>query len=284
MKRTFFEILVALCLSFAAGCSPSGLSAENADFGMAKLHFLDVGQGLSVLFQSEESAFLYDAGNDSVGFWDSLKARGVRHLDWALASHWHRDHAGGFLEWDGSVRVDTFFYGPDTGGAWLRDSVLRLAEKYGTVAKKVVRGKRPECGRRDCQILWPADFGTVGGNDASVVLQVSDGASGALLTGDLERAGEEGLLEMSGDLSADILQVGHHGSKNSSSLAFLERTAPKLAVISVGKENGYGHPAKSTLQKLSLVLGDSSRIFRTDRDGSTVVEWKRGAGLWVRNF
>lgn len=285
MKSLVLWVLTGTSLLFAIGCSAS-LSIENADSGMARLHFLDVGQGLSVLFEfpSAEKFAIYDSGNDSTGFWETLKVRGVRHLDWALISHWHRDHAGGFLEWDGSVSIDTLFYGADTGGFWLRDSVLKLAARNGTVAKKVLRGAAIPCETWSCRILWTPEFQTIGGNNASAILQVSDGKFKALFTGDLEKGGESGLLEMTGDLRANLLQVGHHGSKTSSSLPFLEQVAPEYAVVSVGKKNRYGHPARSTLRKLSFVLGDSSRIFRTDQKGSITVEWKLGTGLWIRNF
>lgn len=285
MKNLILRIFTSISLPFAIGCT-ANISAESADFGMARMHFLDVGQGLSVLFESPSNGkfALYDSGNDSTGFWDTLKVRGVRHLNWALISHWHRDHAGGFLEWDGSISIDTLFYGADTGGFWLRDSILKLAARHGTVAKKALRGTEIGCGTWSCRILWTPEFQKIGGNGSSAVLQISDGKYKALFTGDLEKDGESGLLEMTGDLRANLLQVGHHGSKTSSSLPFLEQVAPEYAIVSVGKKNRYGHPAKSTLQKLSFVLGDSSRILRTDRNGSITVEWKLGTGLWVRNF
>lgn len=285
MKNLFFRFFTGASLLLAIGCS-ANLSTERADFGTARMHFLDVGQGLSVLLEdSHQGSFaLYDSGNDSTGFWDTLKVRGIRHLEWALISHWHRDHAGGFLEWDGSISIDTLFYGADTGGFWLRDSILKLAARHGTVVKEVLRGTEIGCGAWSCRILWPPEFQTLGGNGSSAVLRISDGKFKALFTGDLEKDGETGLSEMSNDLRADILQVGHHGSKTSSSLPFLEQVAPEYAIVSVGKQNRYGHPAKSTLQKLSFVLGDSSRIFRTDKDGSITVEWKLGTGLWIRNY
>lgn len=268
------------------GCSQADISSEVADFGTAKLEFLDVGQGLSVLIQSsgKEWAFLYDAGNDSTGFWDSLHVRNIKHLDWALVSHWHRDHAGGFLEWDGSVQINTLFYSRDTGGIWLRDSILKLAKRFGTKTVAVERGQKLPCEEWSCQILWPTGFKKIGGNDASAVLQISDGKERALFTGDLENLGEAELLELSHDLQASILQVGHHGSTSSSSLRFLEQVAPTLAVISVGKGNPYGHPAKSTLKKLSFATGDSSKILRTDLLGTLVVEWRLKKGLWLRNY
>ncbi len=283
MKKQLLGIFTGISLSLAIGCSAS-LSTENADFGMARMHFLDVGQGLSVLLESSGAFALYDSGNDSTGFWDTLKVRGVRRLKWALISHWHRDHAGGLLEWDGSVSIDTLFYGADTGGFWLKDSILKLAARNGTVARKVLRGTEIGCGAWSCRILWAPEFQKLGGNSSSAALQISDGKFKTLFTGDLEKDGESGLLEISSDLRANLLQVGHHGSKTSSSLPFLEQVAPEYAIVSVGRQNRYGHPAKSTLQKLSFVLGDSSRIFRTDKDGSITVEWKFGTGLWIRNY
>lgn len=278
MKK-FLTGLLAAFLSL--GCEyPGESSFENADVGTASVEFLDVGQALSVLFRADGLSALYDAGGDSSGFWDSLGSRNVRHLDFALVSHWHRDHVGGLLEWDGSVGIDTLFYGADTGGFWLKDSVLKLAKKFRTEAVEVERGRRLPCGLWNCTVLWPSEYGPFGGNGASVVLQISDGDFRTLLTGDLEAAGERALMALSGDLSAELLQVGHHGSGTSSSLAFLERVAPKIAVVSVGKGNSYGHPSAETLAKLALFVGDSSSILRTDREGTVRMEWKFRKGIW----
>lgn len=278
MEKFLVGLLAAF---FAFGCgTPGTASIENADVGAASVEFLDVGQALSVLFRAEGVSALYDAGEDSSGFWDSLGRRNVRHLDFAVVSHWHRDHAGGFLEWDGSVGIDTLFYGTDTGGVWLKDSVLKLAKKFRTEAVEVERGRRLPCGLWDCNVLWPSEYGSFEGNGASVVLQISDGNLRTLLTGDLEACGERSLMELSGNLSAELLQVGHHGSLTSSSLAFLERVAPKIAVVSVGKGNSYGHPSAGTLSKLSLFVGDTSNILRTDREGAVRMEWKFRKGIW----
>ena len=272
--------------SFSLGCSGADLAAEIAESDSATLEFLDVGQGLSVLLRTDDGnlAALYDAGNDSIGFFDSLRARNVQHLDWALISHWHRDHAGGFLEWDSRISIDTLFYGPDTGGAFLRDSVLKLAKRFGTPAVKVGRGKALPCGEWKCQVLWPTEYAPLEGNRASAVLQISDGKFYALFTGDLENQSEAELLELSVNLSAELLQVGHHGSATSSSLRFLEKVSPSIAVISVGTKNHYGHPAKSTLHKLLWVTGDSSKILRTDLLGSIRIKWRLGKGLWNGNY
>lgn len=121
------------------------------------MEVLDVGQGLAVLFSQGERHALFDAGPDSAGIADSLCARGIQRLDWALVSHWHRDHAGGLLDWSaGGPSVDTLFYGPDTAGAWIRDSVFALAHSRGRSRPSrngpgngaSAAGSSASCGRR----------------------------------------------------------------------------------------------------------------------------------------
>lgn len=273
----FFALSACLC-----GCQELASETEDSLSHSAEIHFLDVGQGLSILLEKGGKFALYDAGPDSAGFWDTLGSRQIPHLDWVLISHFHRDHAGGLLEWNGKIGIDTLFYGTDAEGGPLRDSVFFLAKKFGTAVVKADRGYLLPCSPWVCQILWQPEFSHLNGNNASAALRISDGFYSALFEGDLETQGEAGLLEISDDLQADLLQVGHHGSKTSSSLPFLERVAPKYAVISVGKENPYGHPAKETLRKLEIVLGDSSKVFRTDLQGPILFEWIFGKGLWHR--
>jgi competence protein ComEC len=254
----------------------------------------DVGQGLAVLLEYEGRYGLYDSGPDSAGVGDSLRARGVEELEWVVLSHNHRDHVGGFV--DGSlsemspIRIKRLFVGPDTAGGIWRDSVLYVAHKRGIPVDTLVRGDVVQLGsagisssaeRPDLRVLWPPDYETVDGNHGSLVLNVSWGAGSALLTGDLDSLGERELLELSPTLSADLLQVGHHGSAGSSGLAFLVQVMPEYAVASVGDGNPYGHPAESVVQKLRYVLGDSLRFFRTDRDGSVSFVLEQGVGTFL---
>jgi competence protein ComEC len=104
------------------------------------------------------------------------------------------------------------------------------------------------------------------------VVRVELGIASMLLTGDLDTAGERRLLELSPTLSADLLQVPHHGSAGSSSLRFIAQVAPGYAVASVGAGNGYGHPREDVVRKYGYVLGDTARFFRTDLQGSVVFE------------
>jgi competence protein ComEC len=203
-------------------------------------------------------------------------------------SHSHRDHAGGILElggaagsvWAGNaprVHVRHLYVGPDTAGGFVRDSVLGLARRFDIPVDTLYRGDMCEqiSGDGDApqfDVLWPPDYVHEGGNPASVVLRAEFGAASMLLTGDLDSAGERRLLELSPTLSADLLQVPHHGSAGSSSLRFVAQVAPDYAVASVGAGNSYGHPREEVVRKYGYVLGDTARFFRTDRDGTVEFE------------
>lgn len=277
--KLFWILIVAAVIN---GCMYVSGSAE----GETPMHAtaIDVGQGLAVLFEYGGRYAMYDFGPDSVGVVDSLLARGVDTLDWVVLSHNHRDHIGGFLELAGrSVFVRRLYVGPDTAGAFFRDSVLRVARALGTPVDTLLRGENVSFGGggNGFEVLWPASYLRVGENRASVVLLGKFGASKMLLTGDLDSVGERHLLEMNPTLSADLLQVAHHGSAGSNTLSFLSQVSPKYAFVSVGAGNRYGHPAPSVVRKLNLVLGDSTRLYRTDLQGSIRFELSPSMGVLV---
>ena len=275
--KLFWILVVAAVMN---GCMYVSGSAE----GESSMHAtaIDVGQGLAVLFEYGGRYAMYDFGPDSVGVVDSLLARGVDTLDWVVLSHNHRDHIGGFWELAGrGVFVRRLYMGPDTAGAFFRDSVLRVARALGTPVDTLLRGENVSFGGggNGFEVLWPASYLRVGENRASVVLLGKFGASKMLLTGDLDSVGERHVLEMNPTLSAELLQVAHHGSAGSNTLSFLSQVSPKYAFVSVGAGNGYGHPAPSVVRKLNLVLGDSTKLYRTDLQGSIRFELSPSMGV-----
>ena len=282
----------ALCAFF---CSCSYSTGSEEEISPVRVTFLDVGQGLAVLLESGGRYALYDTGPDSVGVGDSLWARGVTRLEWVLISHGHRDHGGGFLEMGAAIRagrlqVGRLLVGPDTAAGSVRDSALAIASHFDIPVDTLYRGDTVYLSEGlMLESLWPVSYGRFGENHASVVLKVSltgaaNGPGGLgnaslLLTGDLDSAGENRLLELSPKLTAELLQVPHHGSAGSSTLRFLSQVAPRYAAISVGAGNRYGHPADGVLQKLRYVTGDSSAVFRTDLHGSVSFEMWPGMGV-----
>ena len=287
LPRTFFGPMGILLFAFVAGCSPEIIREGEAPSSPLVVTVLDVGQGLAVLLECGGRHALYDSGPDSAGVADTLRARGIDSLEWVLVSHYHRDHGGGFFEFGSKVHVRNLFVGPDTSGGFVRDSVLAIARRASIPVDTLMRGvsfalcgDMPESAPAPrFDVLWPPAYVREGGNPASVVVRVEYGAGTALLTGDLDSAGERRLLELSPTLSADLLQVAHHGSAGSSSLPFLARVSPQYAVASVGEKKRYGHPSALVVRKFEYVLGDSARFFRTDRDGSVRFELWPGLGV-----
>ena len=301
VRAALFALVMpfSLVAVLVAGCT-CVIDEGEAEEVPLRVSFLDVGQGLAVLLEYGGRFAMYDTGPDSVGVVDTLVARGVDTLEWVVVGHNHRDHAGGFMELEaraggGSslagnaprVHVRHLYVGPDTAGGFVRDSVLRVARRFGIPVDTLVRGDMcgpvsgsggesgPVSGSGDAprfDVLWPPDYVREGGNPASVVLRVEFGVASLLLTGDLDSAGERRLLELSPTLSAGLLQVPHHGSAGSSTLRFLSRVAPDYAVASVGAGNSYGHPAMAVVRKYAYVLGDTARLYRTDLQGSVGFE------------
>jgi competence protein ComEC len=290
----FWVFICGLAWSVALGILFSGCTYESsgsADPEPVRVTFLDVGQGLAVLLENGGRFALYDTGPDSVGVVDSLLARGFDSLSWVLLSHGHRDHVGGFLEMGaavmaGRLHVGRLLVGPDTASTAISDSVLVLARRFGLRVDTLVRGD--SVWFSDClnlSVQWPPEYGRFGENRASVVVKASldqESEASLLLTGDLDSLGERLLLELSPKLSAELLQVGHHGSSGSNSLPFLSQVSPRYAAIGVGKGNRYGHPTAEVLRKLELVTGDSAAVFRTDLHGSFAFEMWPNVGVVTR--
>lgn len=301
-------VLLCAAMWFIAGLTIAGCSSGGGERepGAVRVTFLDVGQGLAVLLECDGRYALYDTGPDSAGLVDLLAARGVDSLFWVLVSHGHRDHAGGFMEMGaafkaGRLWVGRLLVGPDTATGVVPDSILHLARRFGIPVDTLVRGDTVWFADGVVlESLWPVGYGRFGENRASVVLKVAvtDGRKGSkfsvgdavegegvserpslLLMGDLDSVGENRLLELSPNLSADLLQVAHHGSAGSNTLRFLSQVSPRYAAIGVGKNNRYGHPKADVLQKLYYVTGDSAAVFRTDLHGSFSFEMWPGIGV-----
>lgn len=304
--RKMVNLSLALLVS---GCTyVSGGADEEPPLA---IDVLDVGQGLSVLFEWDGRYGLFDMGPDSVGVLDTLRNRGVDTLEWVLVSHNHRDHGGGFLELgrqrssvsETGAREDSspagiglfptgqfgpyikhLYVGPDTSGGFIRDSIIGIARQNRIPVDTLHQGDElrlgpPTTSGPRFDVLWPPTYRTLGGNGASVVLEVSNGAGNAIFMGDADTTAERELLKLSPTLTADLLQVGHHGSNGSSSLKFLSQVSPRFAVVSVGARNSYGHPTKEVLQKLFYVTGDSARIHRTDLEGTLKFQLVSGVGV-----
>ena len=283
----------AVCVGWlAAGiiaCSTG--SYENPD--RLYIEMLNVGQGLSFLIRGKDCSSLYDTGTPNSGIDTMLQNRGVKNLCTVVLSHWHNDHAGGIpalvkMAKNGELKINRVFFARDiplensgSVASRFRDSCFALLSQAKIETKEVSRGDTladflPWAAR----ILFPVPDSSLTENSASIAMRISDLQNSFLFMGDLEAQQEKRLLEQEPLLTASVLQIGHHGSRTSSSWDFLTQIQPKIALISTGKNNSYGHPHPETLAKLRLILPDTTQIFRTDEDGGATVEWVYGIGIW----
>jgi competence protein ComEC len=224
-----------------------------------RVSVLDVGQGDSILLQPAGGApILVDGGPAGAGLREKLAEAGVSELGAAVVTHDQSDHAGGIEEIVGTIPIRRLLYA--TAGRHL----LRAAAAARATPARVAEGSELRSGGLRLAVLWPPRELLGASHDdpnrASLVLLARWGHFEMLLTGDAEA--EAAPLEP-GPL--DVLKVSHHGSADAGLDALLDRSAPRLAVISVGEGNPYGHPDPLVLRSLRE---RGVRILRTDRDGT----------------
>lgn len=238
----------------------------------ATVTVLDVGQGLAVLVEDRGAAVLIDTGPPDGAVVDALGRAGVRRLDAVVLTHDDLDHRGGLAE---LVR---------------RGHAATVLDGAGTAGHRFDIGDRLRLGERTTiEVLAPPLEATRGGprapgaddaaaNDRSLVLRITVGDRRLLVGGDIEAAGEAWLVRSGADLRADVLVVPHHGSATSSGAPLLAAVAPRVAVISVGR-NAYGHPHPDVLARLTAPQV-AAEVRRTDRDGDIAVH-SDGRRLWL---
>jgi competence protein ComEC len=249
--------------------------------GTTKITVIDVGQGDSILVEGGRGGrLLVDGGPDPDRLLIELDRRlppWDRRLDAVILTHPHEDHVAGLALLLSRYRVgrvyETGMHGPGPGyKAWARALALPNAPPDGRLAT----GDRLAVDDLHLRVLWP-DQGKVpleppdggrGINDVSVVLLGEVAGRRILLTGDVEDDVDP-LLVARGLPPIDVLKVAHHGSKTASTPAFLDVVKPAVAIVSAGAGNPYGHPARSTLDRLAST---GARVLRTDTDGSVEVD------------
>ncbi len=269
MKRFLSLLLTALLI--LVGCrqspiktDPAKLYAGSIEPDKVNLLFLSVGQGDACLatFPTGERIMIDTGPFESRDrLVDQLHALHVQKLDAVFVTHGHADHTGNLLTLVRRFEVPQVYYG---GGEGDYGDLLTKVRRRGVVLTPLQEGDRIPFGDAALTVLSPLRNRAYDDtNGSSAVLRLTYGDTAALFMADATMQTEEYMLfgYHRAELRADVLKVGHHGSPYSSSLRFLAVIAPKLSVISVGRDNEYGHPAAEVLLRLGLT---GTRILRTD--------------------
>ncbi len=289
-KRTSVPERLALLMLFAlavlVGIYPFAPSLEKSKL---EATVLDVGQGDSIFIAFPNGrTMLIDGGGlsaaEHIGGYQTgfdvgeqvvspyLWSRGLKKLDVVLFTHADHDHIDGLRAVLDNFRVGQLWVGRDEDRPAYHH-LLAQARAHGVAIVHVAQGTNFDWDGTDGQILWPSaadasDEAPEGANNESVVLRIADNSVHFLLTGDAERQVEDALTEEHEPLQSDFLKVPHHGSKTSSTPEFLDAVMPRVAVVSLGEGNPYGHPNPATVQRYAA---KGIPFFRTDVNGAVTV-------------
>ncbi len=224
-----------------------------------------------------------DPGEEAVSPY--LWSRGFQKLDVVALTHAHQDHLGGLTAILENFRVGQLWIGREVSSPALA-KIEQMAGDRKIPIEHEARANSFAWDNVEGKFFWPentpADPSAAAKNDDSLVLRLRYQEHAVLLPGDAEKEAEREMLSESGrdELRSEVLKIGHHGSKNSTTPEFLAAVKPRLAIISVGEDNPYGHPNAELLERLA---SSGVRVLRTDRDGAVHVLMD-GRGLEVTCF
>lgn len=253
----------------------SGPSVTSPAFSGTPLevHFLDVGQGDSVLLVYGDKNMLIDGGTYETGpavVPAYLKSLGITTIDVLVATHPHSDHLGGLPAVMDQFNVIAVYDNGQTHTAPTYRDYLKAIDRNNLDVVELTSGQRIDFAPGiTVEVLSPPGslpFDDL--NENSLVIKVTHGSVKFLFTGDVGTIAENHLLNAGMGLDSDVLKVAHHGSSHSTGKAFLGEVSPEVSIIEVGADNDYNYPAASTVSKL---MSAGSEVYRTDLDGTVIV-------------
>ncbi len=281
---------LAACLLVLSGCDVRSLSESGTSVDVTEVrtdsrsdgqpritdvpgselevYYFDVGQGDATLLAGPDFTILIDAGRHNrrevVPY---LQQAGVESIDLLIGTHPHADHIGQFPQvLESFVVQDVWLCGNSSNTLTFARTVDAIAES-GAGYHEPRAGEAYRIGSSYIEVLHPTEL-TSNLNDSSVSVRITFGEIAFLFTGDAEENGEWEMVERGMPLNAQILKMGHHGSRTSSHSGFLGAVRPKVAIYSCGIDNSYGHPHQEALDR---VHGMGVEVFGTDRHGTIQV-------------
>jgi len=274
-KYLFMFLLIILISSLTISCNfPTNDSNKNNQIESNKMivHYIDVGQGDSILVQVNNKNLLIDAGpkSDKKKLLDYLSSLNLNKLDYVIATHPHEDHIGNMSDVIDDYNV-LAFYAPKVQSTTktfeqMVESLKSKNLKINVIKKGIDSINLGE--NTKVTVFSPTKDYYEDLNNYSPVVKIEYGKTSFLFTGDAQKDVEKEILATNEDISADILKVGHHGSSTSTTKDFLNKVNPSIGVISLGKDNTYNHPNDGTIKRLNQ---NKVTIYRTDKNGTVIL-------------
>ena len=240
--------------------------------------FIDVGQGDSILIRSADNAVLIDGGQHRYRnvVLSYLQEANVSRLDIVVATHPHSDHIGSLPTIISRIDVGFVAMPEITHNTETFENFLEAILNNDIDVVFPLAGDILQAGIINLEVVSPQNISN-NINNSSIVLRLVHGETAFLFTGDAEREAEMQMVSSGQDIRANVLKIGHHGSRTSTTQSFLNQVAPDIAVISVGGSNPFGHPHNEVVARLKEAEVD---IFRTDIHGNILMA-TNGRGIFV---
>ena len=234
-----------------------------------QVHFINVGQGDAILIDYGTVEVLIDGGETSPGVVPYLRKYVDGDLEAMVATHPHADHIGGLIDVLRSFQVDNIYWNGETATTKVYSDFMALAKaEPKALLQQLKRGDTINVDGLAFAVLNPPGPSFKETNDNSIVLKLKYGDTRFLFEGDAQQEAESSMLAAGLNMAADILKVGHHGSRSASSMPFLKAVSPQIAVYMAGINNSYGHPHAETLAALNQI---GAQIYGTDIHGTIEV-------------
>jgi competence protein ComEC len=240
----------------------------SATTGTLRAHFINVGQGDATLLEGEGFAILIDAGRhtgDEVVPY--LQTVGIQELDLLIGTHPHADHIGQFPQVLAALPVKEVWLSGDPHTTLTFERALDAIAASDAGYHEPRAGETYTIGPVQIEVVNPADL-TGHFHEGSISIRISYGGVRFIFTGDAETPTEQAMIDRGHALEAQVLQLGHHGSRTSTTAVFLEAVQPEVAIYSAGEGNSYGHPHQEVIDRLA---GLNIPVYGTDIHGTIVV-------------
>ncbi len=235
-----------------------------------EVHYIDVGQGDSILIRQGDQSMLVDAGNNNKGttVWSYLLHQNVDHLTYAIGTHPDADHIGGMDVVLYKIDCDTVMLPACASDTKTYDELIQTIGQREQTVITPKQGQKYTLGKASFQILTDTDkdYGD-NTNDYSLAFRLTFGDTSFLFTGDAEKAAEQDMIASGLTIQSDVFKAAHHGADTANTEDFLTAVHPTYCVISCGEGNSYGHPRAGVLNQLRAM---GVKVFRTDEQGTIV--------------
>lgn len=289
-------IMLIVMLMIIGGCSPVNSNSANTDNpiiinkentnnkistdvpkiaqvinGELEVHFIDVGQGDSILIKQNGHNMLIDAGDNHKGqdVVNYLRNQNIETLDYVIGTHPHADHIGGLDDVINGFNVKAVIMPEKMHTTKTFEDVLNAIASKNLKITKAVVGNEYELGKAKFTVLAPVSNNDSNLNNHSVSIRLEYGSNSFMFTGDAENVAEQEIIDNGMNIQADVLKAGHHGSNTSNSDSFVSKVNPQYVVIQVGEGNKYNHPNVDIVEKFEDM---GAEIYRNDLHGNVIAK------------